>query len=49
MRLLERLQGIETIINNKEATAHQDINIEKMATYVEVISDTHLSQVNTQS
>ncbi|CAG2190995.1 unnamed protein product [Mytilus edulis] len=49
LRLLEGLQGIEPFIDNKEATAHQNVNTEKMATYAEVISDTHLSQVNTLS
>ena len=49
LRLIEGLQGTEPYTINKEATVHQDVNNEKMATYAEVISDTNLSQSNTQS
>ncbi|CAC5402752.1 unnamed protein product [Mytilus coruscus] len=48
LRLLG-LQGTEPFIVNEEETVRQDVNNEKMATYAEVTSDTHLSQSNTQS
>ncbi|CAC5380921.1 unnamed protein product [Mytilus coruscus] len=44
LRLLEGLQCTEPFIVNEEETVRQDVNNEKMSTYAEVTSDTHLSQ-----